>query len=291
MSLRGKTLFISGASRGIGLAIALRAARDGANIVVAAKTVAPHAHLPGTIHTAAQEIEKAGGRALAVVLDVRDEASIEAAVKCAVETFGGIDICVNNASAIAPTGTLEMTAKRFDLMHQVNTRGTFLVSKACIPYLQRAANPHVLNLSPPLTLEAAWLRPHIAYTISKYGMSLCALGMAAEFREQGIAFNALWPISTIDTSAIRFVLGGEALSQASRTPQIMADAAYLIFSKSSREFTGQLCIDELVLRAEGVVDFSAYAVVPGEPLHPDMFVTDAIRKVSGTRFTDNSEAW
>jgi citronellol/citronellal dehydrogenase len=284
MSLAGKTLFITGSSRGIGLAIALRAARDGANIAVAAKTSEPHRHLPGTIYTAAQEISAAGGKALPLVVDVRDEAGVQAAVDRTVQEFGGIDICVNNASAISLTRTVETEIKRFDLMQSINTRGTFVVSRACIPFLRRASNPHVLNLSPPLNLDAKWLGAHLAYTISKYGMSLCALGMAEEFRSAGIGFNALWPISTIDTSAVRFVLGGDKLARASRTPQIMADAAYRIFNKPSREFTGNLLLDELFLRAEGEVSFDGYAVDPSTPLQPDLFVSQAELAAVPTRF-------
>lgn len=291
MLLSGKTLFITGASRGIGLAIALRAARDGARIAVAAKTAAPHAHLPGTIYTAADAIEQAGGEALPLVVDVRDEASVEEAVHRTVDAFGGIDICVNNASAISPARTLDTPMKRFDLMHQVNTRGTFLVSRACVPFLKHSANPHVLNLSPPLNLDPAWLGPHIAYTLSKYGMSLCALGMAAEFREAGIAFNALWPISTIDTSAVRFMLGGESMAKASRAPEIMADAACAIFARPSRTFTGRLLLDETFLREEGHRDFDRYAVQPGEPLHPDMYVSEADLLATPTRFSSNAQPW
>ena len=291
MSLTGKTLFITGASRGIGLAIALRAARDGAQVAVAAKTVDPHRYLPGTIYTAADAIEREGGRALPLIVDVRDEHSIEAAVQRTVDTFGGIDICVNNASALSPTRTLETPAKRFDLMHEVNTRGTFLVSRACIPHLMRSANPHVLNLSPPLNLDPSWLGMHIAYTIFKFGMSLCALGMAAEFRAAGIACNALWPISTIDTSAVRIALGGDSMAMASRTPEIMADAAYIIFNKPSRSFTGQLLIDEVLLRQEGIRDLREHAVTPGGPLHPDMYISLADMASTPTQFADRAECW
>jgi citronellol/citronellal dehydrogenase len=288
MSLAGKTLFISGASRGIGLAIALRAAKDGANVVVAAKTSEPHRHLPGTIHTAAKEVEEAGGRALPLVVDVRDEASVQDAVEKAARTFGGIDICVNNASAISLTRTVETEMKRFDLMQNVNVRGTFAVSRACIPFLKRAKNPHVLNLSPPLNLDPKWLGAHVAYTISKYGMSFCALGMAEEFRADGIAFNGLWPISTIDTSAVRFVLGGDTLARASRTPRIMADAAYAIFNKPSRQFTGQLLLDEPFLRSEGEVDFGRYAADPATPLQPDLFVSETELAAVPTRFASGA---
>jgi citronellol/citronellal dehydrogenase len=287
MSLAGKTLFITGASRGIGLAIALRAARDGANIAVAAKTSEPHRHLPGTIHTAAREITEAGGKALPLVVDVRDEANVQAAVERTVQEFGGIDICVNNASAISLTRTVETEMKRYDLMQNINTRGTFTVSRACIPFLKGRSNPHVLTLSPPLNLEPRWLGEHVAYTISKYGMSLCALGMAEEFRSKGIAFNGLWPISTIDTSAVRFVLGGDKLSRVSRTAQIMADAAYAIFNKPSRQFTGNLLLDEAFLRAEGQVNFDQYAIDPGTPLQPDLFVAQAELDAVPTRFSSN----
>jgi citronellol/citronellal dehydrogenase len=225
-----------------------------------------------------------------LVVDVRDEASVDEAVRRTVETFGGIDICVNNASAISLTRTPDTPMKRFDLMHQVNARGTFVVSRACIPHLLRSKNPHVLNLSPPLNLDPRWLGKHVAYTLSKFGMSLCALGMAAEFGEAGIAFNALWPISTIDTSAVRFALGGE-MANASRTPEIMADAAYVIFNKPSKTFTGQLLLDELLLRQEGVSDLRHYAVVPGQPLHPDMYVSPADMAATSTSFAIQEELW
>ncbi len=274
MSLKGKTLFVTGASRGIGLAIALRAARDGANIAIAAKTAAPHKHLPGTIYSAAEEIEAAGGQALPLVVDVRDEASVQAGVAAAAERFGGIDICINNASAISLTGTLETEVKRFDLMHQVNARGTWLTSKTCIPFLKQAANPHVLMLSPPLDMKPYWFKGHTAYTMAKYGMSLCVLGMAEEFRAEGIAFNALWPRTAIATAAIEFALNGrEALSHC-RKPEILADAAYAIFNKPSREFTGNFLIDDSFLYGEGVRDFEAYRVDPTKPLMPDFFVPE-----------------
>lgn len=275
-ALAGKTLFISGASRGIGLAIALRAARDGANVAIAAKTDEPHPQLPGTIHTAAEEIENVGGKALPIVCDIREEAQVEAAVARTVEHFGGLDICVNNASAIQLTGTLETDMKRFDLMHQINTRGTFLVSQKCIPHLQRSTNPHVLNLAPPLDMSARWFAPHVAYTMAKYGMSMCVLGMAEEFADQGIAFNALWPRTTIATAAIRNLMGGEDTVNVSRKPEIMADAAYAILGKSSREFSGNLCIDDEVLYESGVRDFSGYKVDPeAEKLKRDFFLPDA----------------
>jgi citronellol/citronellal dehydrogenase len=274
MSLSGKTLFITGASRGIGLAIGLRAARDGANVVIAAKTAEPHKHLPGTIYTAAEEIEKAGGKALPLVVDVREEASVMSAVEQAVERFGGIDICVNNASAIQLTGTLQTEMKRYDLMNGVNARGTYLTSKACIPHLKRAANPHVLAISPPLDMNPRWFKGHVAYSIAKYGMSMCMLGMAEEFREEGIAFNALWPRTGIATAAIQFALAGEEGMKSCRKPEIMADAAYAIFNKPSREFTGNFLIDDTFLYGEGVRDFEHYRVDPSRPLMPDFFVPE-----------------
>ena len=271
-SLKGRTLFITGGSRGIGKAIGLRAARDGANVVIAAKTVEPHPKLPGTIHTAAREMEAAGGRALACQVDIRFEDQVEAAVSEAAETFGGIDILVNNASAISLTGTLDTPMKRYDLMHDINARGTFLCSKACIPHLERAQNPHILNNAPPLDLDAGWFAPHVAYTTAKFGMSLCVLAMAEEFRAQGIAVNALWPRTVIATAAVRNLLGGEEVVRRSRKPEIMADAAHAILMKNSREFTGNFLIDEDLLRAEGITDFDAYAVTPGAELIPDFFV-------------------
>ena len=271
--LRGKTLFITGASRGIGLAIALRAARDGANVAIAAKTDTPHPKLPGTIHTAAAEIEAAGGKALPLVVDVRDEASVQAAVAATVAAFGGIDICVNNASAISLSGTEATEMKRWDLMHQVNARGTFLVSKACIPHLKRAANPHVLMLSPPPVMDPSWFAPHVAYTMAKMGMSLCVLGMAEEFRRDGIAFNALWPRTAIATSAMS-MLGGEPALARCRTPEIMADAAHAVFSRPSRDFTGNFLIDDSFLAQCGVTDFERYRADPGQPLMADFFVPD-----------------
>jgi citronellol/citronellal dehydrogenase len=272
MSLSGKTLFVTGASRGIGLAIALRAARDGANIAIAAKTAEPHKHLPGTIYTAAEEIEKAGGKALPLVVDVRDEANVYAAVEEAVGRLGGIDICVNNASAISLTPTLATDMKRYDLMNQINARGTFLVSKACIPHLKKAANPHVLMLSPPLDMSPRWFQGHVAYTMAKFGMSMCVLGMSEEFREDGIAFNALWPRTGIATAAIQFALAGDEGMRRCRTPDIMADAAHAIFNKPSRTFTGNFLIDDSFLYDEGERDFDKYRVDPSEPLMPDFFV-------------------
>ena len=272
MSLQGKTLFITGASRGIGLAIGLRAARDGANVVIAAKTAEAHKHLPGTIYSAASEIEAAGGQALPLTVDVRDEASVMAAVEAAVARFGGIDICVNNASAIQLTGTLATDMKRYDLMHQVNARGTFLVSKACIPHLKKAANPHILALSPPLDLSPHWFGPHVAYTMAKYGMSLAMLGMAEEFRDDGIACNGLWPRTGIATAAIEFALTGKDGLAHCRTPEIMADAAHAIFTSPSRELTGRFLIDDSFLYERGERDFERYSVEPGKPLMPDFFV-------------------
>ncbi|MBI3678876.1 MAG: NAD(P)-dependent oxidoreductase [Acidobacteria bacterium] len=271
-ALKAKTLFITGASRGIGLAIALRAARDGANIAIAAKTAEPHPKLPGTIHTAAKEIEEAGGRALPLACDIRFEDQVQAAVTRCVERFGGIDICVNNASAISLTGTLATEMKRYDLMHSINTRGTFLVSKACIPHLMKAANPHVLNISPPLDMAAKWFAPHVAYTMAKFGMSLCVLGMAEEFRADGIAFNALWPRTTIATAAIANVVGGQAAMARCRKPQIMADAAYVILTQPARELTGRFLIDDTLLAGHGVTDFSVYAMDPSQELMADFFV-------------------
>jgi len=278
MSLQGKTLFITGASRGIGLAIALRAARDGANIAIAAKTAEAHPKLPGTIYTAAEEIEAAGGRALPLVVDVRSEEAVADAVAKTVAQFGGIDICVNNASAISRASTLETDMKRYDLMHQINLRGTFLTSKLCIPHLSRGSNPHVLMLSPPLDMNPQWFAPHAAYTIAKYGMSMCVLGMAAEFRGQ-IAFNALWPHTPIATSAIGNLQGEEAM-RATRTPEIMADAAYAIFKKDARSYTGHFLLDDEVLAADGVTDFSRYRVDPATPLRVDLFVDPESRPLT-----------
>jgi len=276
MSLRGKTLFITGASRGIGLAIGLRAARDGANVAIAAKTAEPNPKLPGTVFTAAKEIEAAGGKALPLVCDIRFEDQVADAVKKTVETFGGIDILVNNASAISLTGTESTPMKRYDLMHSINTRGTFVCSQACIPHLKKAAanggNAHVLNLSPPLNMETRWFAPHVAYTMAKFGMSMCVLGMAGEFKKDGIAFNALWPRTTIATAAIQNLLGGDAAMKGSRSPAIMGDAAYAIFNRPSRECTGNFFIDDEVLKAEGKTNLDEYAMVPGSPLLPDFFV-------------------
>jgi citronellol/citronellal dehydrogenase len=283
MSLSGKTLFVTGASRGIGLAIALRAARDGANVAIAAKTAAPHKHLPGTIYTAAKEIEDAGGKALPLIVDVRDEANVLEAVEKTVAAFGGIDICVNNASAIQLTGTEATDMKRYDLMQQINARGTFLTSKACIPHLKRASNPHVLMLSPPLDMSPRWFGTHVAYTMAKFGMSMCVLGMAEEFKGDGIAFNALWPRTGIATAAIRFALAGDEGMRQCRTVEIMADAAHAIFEKPSREFTGNFLIDDTLLYAEGVRDFEKYRVDPTRPLMPDFFVPTDIPPPPGVK--------
>jgi citronellol/citronellal dehydrogenase len=271
-SLKGKTIFITGASRGIGKAIGLRAARDGANVVVAAKTVEPHPKLEGTVHTAVEELKAAGGNALACITDIRFEEQVQAAVEKTVQTFGGIDILVNNASAIHLTGTIDTPMKRYDLMHGINTRGTFLVSKYCLPHLLKGSNPHILNISPPLNMEARWFAPHVAYTMAKFGMSMCVLGMAAEFKDQGVAVNALWPRTTIATAAVRNLLGGDELCNHSRTPDIMGDAAHVILTRSSRECTGNFFVDDEVLRSAGVTDLSKYSVVPGAELRPDFFV-------------------
>jgi citronellol/citronellal dehydrogenase len=274
-TLEGKTLFITGASRGIGLAIALRAARDGANIAVAAKTTEPDPRLPGTIHSAAEAIEQAGGRALPIACDIRFEEQVAAAVAKTVATFGGLDICVNNASAISLTPIERTELKRFDLMLAINVRGTFLVSKTCVPHLRKAANPHILMLSPPLDMQAKWFSGHVAYSIAKYGMSLCVLGLADELGAEGIAVNALWPRTTIATAAVNNLLGGDELMRMSRTPEIVADAAHLILTQSSRSFTGRFAIDDTLLHElGGLTDFERYRVDPKAPLAPDFFVPD-----------------
>ncbi len=270
-TLRDRVLFITGASRGIGKAIALRAAADGAKIVIAAKTAQPHPKLPGTIYTAAEEIEAAGGEALPLVVDIRNDDQIAAAVDQTMSRFGRIDILVNNASAISLTGTLATPMKRFDLMHQINTRGTYACTQACLPHLMKADNPHVLNISPPLNLHPRWFKDHVAYTMAKYGMNMCVLGMAEEFRSKGVAFNALWPRTAIATAAIK-MLGGDPMMQHSRKPEIMADAAHAILVKDARECTGNFFIDDDVLRAEGVTDFRAYAVDPAVDPMPDFFL-------------------
>ena len=277
MSLKGKTLFITGGSRGIGLAIAVRAARDGANVAIAAKTTEPHPKLPGTIYSAAEEIDKAGGKGLPILCDLREESQLVAAVKKTAETFGGIDILINNASAISLTGTLQTDMKRYDLMNGINARGTYMAGKYCIPYLRKSANPHILTLSPPLDMRAKWFAPHVAYSMAKYGMSLCTLAWAEEFRKEGVAANALWPRTLIATAAVNMI-GGKELLDKSRTPEIMADAAHAILTQPAREFTGNFCIDDVVLSQKaGVRDFSKYAVVPGtkdSDMLPDFFVPD-----------------
>ncbi len=270
-SLQGKTLFITGASRGVGKAIALKAAADGANIVIAAKSVRSRERLPGTIFSAAEEIEAAGGRALPLQTDIREEEQILKAVEQAVAAFGGIDILVNNASAISLTGTLETSLKRFDLMFAVNVRGTFACSQACLPHLKKAANPHILTLSPPLNLNPRWFKDHVAYTIAKYGMSMCVLGMAEEFRSAGVAVNALWPRTVIATAALA-MLGGRIRPEQCRTPEILADAAHSILTRDSRSCTGNFFIDEVVLAEAGITDLERYAVQPGTPLFPDLFL-------------------
>ena len=273
-SLKGKTLFITGASRGIGLAIALRAARDGANIAVAAKTAEAHPKLPGTIYSAAQEIEAAGGKALPLLVDVREEAQVRQALEATAEAFGGIDIVVNNASAISLTDSQNTDMKRYDLMHSINARGTFMVSKFAVPYLLKAKNPHILMLSPPLDMQEKWFAASTAYTMAKFGMSMVVLGLAGELRGRGIAVNALWPRTTIATAAVKNLLGGEALMNASRKPDIIADAAHMIFCKAAREFSGRFLIDDSFLAENGVTDFESYRVDPRVALAPDFFVPD-----------------
>jgi citronellol/citronellal dehydrogenase len=285
MSLKGKTLFITGASRGIGLAIALKAARDGAQIAIAAKTETPHPKLEGTIYTAAEEIEKAGGKALPLVVDVRDEHAVKAAIDKTAATFGGIDIVVNNASAVSRTPVAETDMKRYDLMQSINTRGTFMVSKYAIPYLEKASNPHILMNSPPLDMKEKWFAGTTGYSIAKYGMSLVALGLAGELRGKGIAVNALWPRVTIATAAIKNLLGGERVMRMSRTPEIMADAAYAIFQKPAKSFTGHFLIDDTFLAGEGVTDFEKYRSAPGEPLAGTFFVPDDLPPPPGVEIS------
>src|ERR1700683_2568558 len=277
MTLAGKTLFISGGSRGIGLAIALRAARDGANVALVAKTAEPHPKLEGTVYTAAAQIEAVqakagGGHTLPVVGDIRDEDQVAAAVALAGQRFGGVDVCVNNASAINLSGTEALEIKRYDLMQSINTRGTFVVSRACVPHLKRAANPHILTLSPPISLEPRWLGPHIGYTIAKYGMTLCALGFAAEFADDGIASNALWPRTLIATAAVQNLLGGDVAMARARKPELYSDAAYAVITRPSRDCTGNAFLCEDVLAAEGITDFSRYAYQPGAQPLADLFV-------------------
>ena len=287
MSLAGKTLFITGASRGIGLAIALRAARDGANIAIAAKTATPHPKLEGTIYTAADEIERAGGKALPLVVDVRDEAQVRDALAQTVARFGGVAIVVNNASAIQLTNTVNTDMKRFDLMHQITARGTFVVSKWAIPYLEKAANPHILMISPPLDMKEKWFAPHTAYSMAKFGMSLVVLGLAGELRGKGIAVNALWPRTVIATAAVQNLLGGDAMMHQARKPEIMADAAYAVFSTPSRKLTGRFLIDDTFLAEHGVRDFERYRVDPTQPLGRDFFVPDDVPAPPQVQTVDN----
>jgi len=272
MSLAGKTLFITGASRGIGLAIALRAARDGANIAIAAKSVSEHAKLPGTIFTAAEEIEKAGGKALPIACDIRFDDQVEAAVAAAAEKFGGIDILVNNASAIDLRAIDSLDMKRFDLMHQINARGTYLCARTVLPYLLKAANPHILTMSPPLDMQAKWFSPNLAYTMAKFGMSLVTLGLAEDLKRKGVGVNSLWPETAIATAAVGNLLGGDALIALSRRPEIVADAAYAILTRPAQECTGNFFVDVNVLKDAGVTDFEPYAVKPGKPLALDFFL-------------------
>jgi len=273
-TLAGKGLLITGGSRGIGLAVGLRAARDGARITLVAKTAEPHPRLEGTVFTAAEQIEAAGGEALPVVGDIRDDAVVAAAVRETVARFGGLDICINNASAINLAGIEALEMKRYDLMQDVNTRGTFAVSRACIPHLRSSSNPHILTMSPPLSLDPRWYAPHLAYTIAKFGMSMCTLGLAAELREAGIAANSLWPRTMIATAAVRNLLGGDAAMVRSRSPEIMADAAHAILTRPSREATGNFYIDDEVLAAEGFTDLSAYGPADRAELVTDLFVED-----------------
>ena len=283
MSLKGRTLFITGASRGIGLEIGKRAARDGANVAIIAKTAEPHPKLPGTVFTAADEIREAGGQALPIVCDIREEEAVDRAVAMTVEEFGGIDACINNASAISLTPTSATPIKRYDLMNQINARGTYLCSQKTLPWLRKSSHPHILNMSPPLDMSPKWFGPHVAYTIAKYGMSMCVLGMAEEFREYGIGVNALWPLTAIDTSAVRNVLGGDSMARMSRLPSILADAAYAILNRDPKVCTGNFFIDEEVLRAEGVTDFSQYAHEGVEEFAGDFFVPDEVFARSPTK--------
>ena len=287
MSLSGKTIFMSGGSRGIGLAIAKKCAADGANIVIAAKTDKPHPKLDGTIHTAAAEIESAGGQALGVVCDIRSEEAVKHAVAQAVERFGGIDICVNNASAISLTPTTSTPMKRYDLMNQVNARGTFLVSQSCIPHLLKSENPHILNLAPPLDMNPKWFKHHTAYTMAKYGMSMCTLGMSEEFRGK-VAVNSLWPMTSIDTAAVRNVLGGDSMARMSRTPEIVADAAYVVLNQDAKTYTGQFIIDEFILKETGTTDFKQYQAPDYDgPLMADFFVPQDWLDKSVSKITQN----
>ena len=274
MGLKDKVIFISGGSRGIGLAIAKKAATDGAKIIIAAKTAEPHPKLPGTIYTAAEEIISAGGDALPLICDIRSEDNVRDTINKGVDHFGGIDICINNASAIQLTNVTDTEMKRYDLMHQINGRGTYMVSKFCLPHLKKADNPHILNLAPPLDMSAKWFANTVAYTMAKYTMSMCVLGMAEEFKPDGIAVNALWPRTAIATAAVQNHLGGDEIMKLSRNVDIMADSAYSILTKDSKSFTGNFCIDDLVLYEDGVKDFSKYASVPFDQLMPDFFVPD-----------------
>jgi citronellol/citronellal dehydrogenase len=285
-TLKGRTLFISGASRGIGLAIALRAARDGANVAVAAKTAEPHPKLEGTIYTAAKEIEGAGGKALPLICDIREEAQVEAAINETVKTFGGIDICVNNASAISLTPSTQTDMKRYDLMHGINARGTFLVSRNCIPHLKKSSNPHILMLSPPLDIDVKWFAPHVAYSMAKFNMSIIALGLSGELKNDGIAANTLWPRTTVATAAIRNLLGGDELMRRSRTPEIMGDAAHVILTKDAKTFTGNFCIDDTLLAEHGVTDFEKYRVDKSVDLAPDFFVPASYKAPPGVKLAD-----
>jgi citronellol/citronellal dehydrogenase len=282
-SLQGKTLFITGASRGIGLAIALRAARDGANIAIVAKTAEPHPKLEGTIFTAAKEIEAAGGKALPITCDIRFEDQVHAAVAKTLGAFGGIDICVNNASAISLTPAASTDMKRYDLMHSINARGTFLVSKTCVPHLKKAANPHILMLSPPLDMDVKWFAPHVAYSMAKFNMSIVALGLSGELKRDGIAVNALWPRTTIATAAVRNLLGGDELMRRSRSPEIMGDAAHVILTKDAKTFTGNFCIDDTLLYEHGVTDFEKYRVDKSVELAPDFFVPESYPAPPGVK--------
>ncbi len=285
-TLKGRTLFISGASRGIGLAIALRAARDGANVAIAAKTAEPHPKLEGTIYTAAKEIEAAGGKALPLICDIREEAQVEKAVDETVKKFGGIDVCVNNASAISLTPSTQTDMKRYDLMHGINARGTFLVSRNCIPHLKKSSNPHILMLSPPLDMDVKWFAPHVAYTMAKFNMSIIALGLSGELKSAGVAANTLWPRTTIATAAVRNLLGGDELMRRSRTPEIMGDAAHIILTKDAKTFTGNFCIDDTLLAEHGVTDFEKYRVDKSVDLAPDFFVPASYKAPPGVKLAD-----
>jgi len=273
MSLQGKTIFMSGGSRGIGLAMAKKCAEDGANVAIAAKTAEPHPKLEGTIYSAAKDIESAGGKALPLLCDIRDEAAVDKAVAACIEKFGGIDICINNASAVSPTPVTATPMKRYDLMNDVNARGTFMLSQKCYPHLKKSSNPHIVNIAPPLDMDKRWFKNHTAYTMAKYGMSMCTLGMAEEFRKDGIGVNSLWPMTSIDTAAVRNILGGDSMAKMSRTPAIMADAAYVLLNQDAREFTGQFVIDEFILKDTGTTDFKQYNQ-PGYdgPLAADFFI-------------------